>query len=315
MDAAADPLDPARLPAGAGPMPDVPGVEVTHEFHELREGRFHVARIGDRSLPALLLVHGFPQHWWCWRGVAQALDGKAHLIVPDLRGAGWSVVPDAPDAYLKRDMAADLLGLLDAIGAERIAVAGHDWGGWISQLMALQAPERVSRLLALSIPSVIPTPRPPLRSALRMYYQLVSSAPGFDRLLRHTGRFATGLRQDVQKTAAFTDADARAFALPYADPQRAKAAQRMYRSFVGGDAVRTIRWASERRFAMPVRFVFSAYDAYIPPEMVRGIERTGADVQGEVQYRTGHFVADEDPAYVAGLIEQWLLPAALPLDG
>lgn len=308
-------VDPALFPAGAGPLPEIPGVAVTHEFHELSGGRFHVARVGDRSLPAVMLVHGFPQHWWCWRGVAQALDGKAHLLLPDLRGHGWSAVPDRPDGYLKRTMAGDLRELLDALEIDRIAVAGHDWGGWVTQLLALESPERVSRLLALSIPSVIPTPRPPLRSMLRMYYQLVFSAPGSDLIMRRTGRFAKALRQDVQRPDAFTDADARAFAALYADPARAKAAQRIYRSFVGGDAARTIGWAKQRRFELPVRFVLSACDAYIPPQMVRGIEGTGAQVQGELQDRTGHFAPDEDPAYVAGLIEEWLLPAATPLGG
>lgn len=308
-------VDPTGFPAGAGPLPEIPGVAVDHEFHELSAGRFHVARIGDRSLPAVMLVHGFPQHWWSWRGVAQALDGKAHLLLPDLRGHGWSAVPDRRDGYLKSAMAGDLRELLDALAIERIAVAGHDWGGWVTQLLALESPERISRLLALSIPSVIPTRRAPLRSMLRMYYQLAFAAPGSHHVIRRTGFFAGRLRQDVQRPDAFTRQDARAFAALYADPARAKAAQRMYRSFIGGDAARTIAWARQRRFELPVRFVLSAYDAYIPPEMVRGVERTGAQVRGELQDRTGHFSPDEDPAYVAGLIEEWLLPAATPLAG
>ncbi len=296
-------------------MPEIPGLQVEHEFYELPAGRFHVARIGDRSLPALMLVHGFPQHWWCWRDVAKALDGKAHLVLPDLRGSGWSVVPTGPGSFDKRAMADDLLALLDAMGIDQIAIAGHDWGGFVSQLLALKAPERVTQLLALSITPVIPTPRPPLRSMLRMYYQLAFSAPGSTQLMKVTPLLARGIRQDVQPGNAFTLEDAKTFAAPYRDPARAKAAQQMYRSFISGDAAATFKWTSGQRFQMPVRFVLSAYDAYIPPQFAAHAAITGDHVTGEVQNRTGHFVADEDPAYVAGLIEDWLLPAATPLGG
>ena len=60
-------------------------------------------------------------------------------------------------------MADDLRLLLDAMTIDRIAVVAHDWGGFASQLLTLDAPERVSRLLALSITPVIPVRRPPLR--------------------------------------------------------------------------------------------------------------------------------------------------------
>lgn len=260
-----------------------------------------------------MLVHGFPQHWWSWRGVAGALDGKAHLVLPDLRGSGWSVVPGEKDDFSKRAMADDLALLLDALGISDIAVAGHDWGGFTTQLLALRHPERVRALLSLSIPPVIPTPRPPLRSLARMYYQLVFSAPGSTRFFQMSRRFAGGMRQDVRKKDAFTAAQAAIFAAPYRDPARARAAQLMYRSFVTGDAAATFKETKGKRFSMPVRFVLSAYDAYIPPQFAEHAGMTGDSVTAEVQDRTGHFVVDEDPAYVAGLIEEWLLPQAAPL--
>ncbi|MEN0012838.1 MAG: alpha/beta fold hydrolase, partial [Solirubrobacteraceae bacterium] len=79
---------PTDYPAGAGPLPTVPGVEVEHEWVQGKAGRIHIARAGDRSLPAIMLVHGFPQHWYSWRGVIGELAKEAHLVVPDLRGAG-----------------------------------------------------------------------------------------------------------------------------------------------------------------------------------------------------------------------------------
>src|ERR1700712_2272835 len=106
---------PSDLPAGSGPMPQLDGIAIEHEFVQLPFGRIHVARVGDRSLPAIMLVHGFPQNWWGWRDVIRQLDGKAHLVVPDLRGAGWSDVPTERAEFKKGLLADDLLGVLDAL--------------------------------------------------------------------------------------------------------------------------------------------------------------------------------------------------------
>jgi pimeloyl-ACP methyl ester carboxylesterase len=305
---------PADLAQGPGPLPEIPGLAVAHEFHDLPAGRFHVARIGDRTLPALLLVHGFPQHWWCWHAVAQALAGEAHLIVPDLRGAGWSPTPSGKDAYRKGALADDLLALLEAMEIDQIAVAAHDWGGYASQLLALRAPDRVSRLLAFSIPPVMPGPRPPLRALLKLNYQLVFAAPGSDQIIRRQlGRFGKSLRADVRNRDEFTREHAALYASAYADPARAKGAQSTYRSFLLGDYARISAATKHQKFQMPVRFVMAAHDGYVPAEFIVGVERTGAQVEGFTQDRTGHFVLDEDPTYVADQIREYLLPHAAPL--
>jgi len=295
-------------------MPALPGIEIEHEFLELPAGRFHVARAGDRSLPAVMLVHGFPQNWWCWRGVIERLAGEAHLIMPDLRGTGWSDVPVRREAYRKTNLAEDLNGILGALGIDQIAVAAHDWGAYTSQLLAIDHPDRISKLLLLSIPSVIPTPRPPLRTMARMKYQLQLSAPGSAWFLaRYPELMAKSMRQDAKNRDVFTSDDAWAFAAPYRDSARARGAQAMYRSFVLGDLSAITKRMRGKKFQMPVRFVLSATDAYIPPQFVKGIERTGDRAEGVIQDRTGHFVVDEDPGYVADQVREWLLPAAVPV--
>ena len=72
-------------------FPPVPGVE--HRFVEAGGLRMHVAEAGAGE--PLLLVHGWPQHWYQWRGVIQRLAGTRRLIVPDLRGFGWTDAPPA----------------------------------------------------------------------------------------------------------------------------------------------------------------------------------------------------------------------------
>ena len=97
-------------------LPHVDGVE--HRFVDAGGVRLHVAEAGEGR--PLLLVHGWPQHWYEWRGLVAELAGERRLIMPDLRGFGWSDVPPGPidpDVFVR-----DLIALLDALGLEQVSV-------------------------------------------------------------------------------------------------------------------------------------------------------------------------------------------------
>jgi pimeloyl-ACP methyl ester carboxylesterase len=125
--------------------PPLPGV--THRTVDVGEVGLHVAEAGEG--PPLLLLHGWPQHWWCWRRLIPRLATRYRVLAVDLRGWGWS---DAPaGSYAKATFAADVLALLDAEGLDRVRVIGHDWGGYTAFLLALGHPQRVERVVALDI--------------------------------------------------------------------------------------------------------------------------------------------------------------------
>jgi haloacetate dehalogenase len=104
--------------------------------------------------PALLLLHGFPQTHAMWQRVAQALVNDFYLVMPDLRGYGDSAKPpgDADHAnYSKRAMAQDLVALMDSLGVQRFGLCGHDRGARVAHRLALDQPQRVSRLALIDI--------------------------------------------------------------------------------------------------------------------------------------------------------------------
>ncbi|TQV79689.1 alpha/beta fold hydrolase [Denitrobaculum tricleocarpae] len=107
--------------------------------------------------PPLLLLHGYPQTHVAWHAVAPALARDFTLVIPDLPGYGDSLGPEPDPAHLnyaKRTIARTLVGLMEKLGFDRFALAGHDRGGRVAYRMALDHPERVSRLAVLDI---IPT--------------------------------------------------------------------------------------------------------------------------------------------------------------
>jgi pimeloyl-ACP methyl ester carboxylesterase len=113
----------------------------------------HVVTAGPEGAPAVLLLHGFPELWAAWLPYVDALvEAGFGVIVPDQRGYGESEKPWAVGAYAIDELSRDVLGLLDALGVERAALVGHDWGAAVAWWTAMRAPERTRRLVAINVP-------------------------------------------------------------------------------------------------------------------------------------------------------------------
>jgi pimeloyl-ACP methyl ester carboxylesterase len=108
---------------------------------------------GDGPHGTAILLHGFPQDRHCWDPVTSALaEGGYRVLAPDLRGYSPGARPAARSAYRNSQLAADVLALADAAGAERFHLAGHDWGAALAWYVAGRHPGRVTSLAALSVP-------------------------------------------------------------------------------------------------------------------------------------------------------------------
>jgi len=264
----------------------VPGVE--HRVLDVRGLAVHVAEAG--AGPPLVLLHGWPQHWYCWRLVIPRLAAHHRLVIPDLRGCGWTAAPR--DGYEKARLAGDLLGLLDRLGLEAAGVVGHDWGGWVGFLAARRAPERIRGLLALGV--LPPGARPPLRSLWRFAYQLPIAAPRIGpALLRAAPRLVErAILGGAARREAFPPEVLRAYAGVLRDPARARASSLLYRTFLTREAPRAAWAAQAAPPAVPTRLLGGAEDPVITPAMLAG---TGA----EIVPGAGHFLPEEAPDVVA----------------
>lgn len=134
-------------------MSPVAGFEDFDEVDVTVDGvRVH-ARVGGDG-PPVLLVHGYPQTSAMWHRVAAGLAETHTVVAADLRGYGRSDrPPTTPDhaPYGKRAMAADLAGLMTALGHERYAVVGHDRGARVTHRLCLDNPDAVTRAAVLDI--------------------------------------------------------------------------------------------------------------------------------------------------------------------
>jgi epoxide hydrolase 4 len=123
-----------------------------HHRLEVQDTMLHVAEVGEGR--PLLLLHGWPEFWATWLPLMNRLQRHYRLIAPDLRGFGDSAKPDGPrDDVGANRHAADMAALIDRLGLEDVTVVGHDVGAYVSQALARNHPEAVSRLFFFNCPT------------------------------------------------------------------------------------------------------------------------------------------------------------------
>ena len=134
----------------------------------------------------VLMLHGFPDSSALWRRQIPALAGAGmRVIAPDLRGRGESDAPEAVDEYAIARSVADLVALLDGLGLERAHVVGHDFGAVVAWVFAARHPDRVARLVAMSVGHPNTFDQRTVEHREKAWYQLLFQFEGIaEELLR-----------------------------------------------------------------------------------------------------------------------------------
>lgn len=282
------------------PGPDLAGV--THHFIDARGLTFHVAEAG-RGDP-LVMLHGWPQHWYMWRGVIPRLAERYRIICPDLRGFGWSEAPSG--GYEKENLASDIVALMDEMGLERVKLVGHDWGGYVGFLLCLLYPDRFERFLALSI--VHPWVKFDIKrldGVWRSAYQWVLASPAGAVLLRtQPALIERALLSATCDRSVWTTDDLRAFSQVLREPDRAAASSALYRTFLLREAIPLVTGRYDGyRLETPTLLLLGRHDPAIGVHMLDGYESHADDMEARVIEDVSHFVVDEKPDLVAAEAE------------
>ena len=291
----------------SGEIPQVEGVE--HRFVDANGIRVHVAEAGpeDSGKAPILLLHGWPQHWYMWRPVIAGLRSGARLLAPDLRGFGWSEAPG--QGYDGETFAADQVALLDALGVERAFVIGHDWGGWTALLLGLlhPVPGRADAGLQLAAPM---GPRGARASPWR---HGAAGTRGSSRCPVSGVARSSMAGSPATSSPAETSArrsrppTSRRYVDSFREPARADAVVQLYRYYQRAlrEAV-SGRWR-DARLTVPTLLLFGARDRYVSPKLLPGYEPFTDDMRVELVGDSGHFVVDERPELVIERAREFLL--------
>jgi pimeloyl-ACP methyl ester carboxylesterase len=281
-------------------QPPIPHLEgVTHRDVQVRGVSFHVAEAGDG--PPVLLLHGWPQHWFCWRKLVPLLADDHRLICPDLRGFGWSQAPAG--AYDKQTLAHDMVGLLDALELERVDLIAHDWGAWAGFLMCLGHPQRFAHYLALNMytPWVAPPSVTGTLGLWRLWYQVAIATPGLGRLLISRTDFVRRLiTAGAVHADAWSEEELESFSAVLREPARTSASIGLYRTFLLRELGPYLAGRNrDDRLTVPTLLLHGTRDLAIDHRRL-GDWRAHADrMTVELRDDSGHFIAEELPGVVA----------------
>ncbi|MFF0291201.1 alpha/beta fold hydrolase [Streptomyces sp. NPDC005262] len=304
---------PVRRPRGFGSVSTAPGLPAgfartfTSQFIHAGGLRQH-AVIGGDGPPLLLLIHGWPQNWYAWRLLMPELARKYTVIAVDQRGIGLTDKPH--HGYDTRTLANDLIALMDTLGHQQFAVAGHDTGMPIGYALAADHPDRIERLAVAEaiVPGVTPSP---VLFGSATANDMLWHFP-FNRVDDVNEQLVRG-REDIYFGWQFATKAARK--LPddavgyYVDTlathrDALRGSFGWYRAFDATFAQNTER--AKTRLPMPVLAIGGA--ASVGEGVANTMKLTAGNVQSLVIPACGHWVAEEAPEEMLVALTAFLAP-------
>jgi pimeloyl-ACP methyl ester carboxylesterase len=288
------PVEPAVAELGPGFVSDIVKLDGA-TLHYVRGGKG----------PAVVFVHGFPQDWYAFHKILPRLAKSFTVIAIDTRGVGRSTAP-AGD-FDATDVAADIRQLVRRLALEPVYIVGHDNGGMIAYTFARLYPQAVRGLMVLDSPLPGIEPWNEVKADPGLWHFRFHQTPALPESLL-AGREFIYFREFFDRLAlsreAIIDAEVKHYAEAYSTPAQLRAGLEFYRR--GYPAAEQFNAAQREAIDLPI--VLAGGDQGMGPLLLRlaeALRRHGCDnVTVEVVANSGHWVVDEQPEFVADLIER-----------
>jgi epoxide hydrolase 4 len=265
-------------------------------FVEAKGARLHYVAAG--SGPLLILLHGFPEFWYSWRATIEPLSSIRRVVALDMRGYNLSEKPRT--GYDLPTLCADVRCVIEALGARKADIVGHDWGGVIAWTFAMREPDYLRKLVVINAPHLalarreLRNPRQLRRSAYVGYFQLAGWA---ERAIAadNFGVVWRTFRAADRKREWLDDADIQRFITAISRPGALTAALSYYRQLVRrGPAAMGVA----RVITAPTLVLWGERDPYLGVEMLNGLEAWVADLRVERFPDAGHWLNQQHPEAV-----------------
>ena len=278
--------------------------KLTHHFATLREVKMHYVTAGAGGT-TLVLLHGYPQSWYCWRQVITELQKEYSLVAPDLRGLGDTTRPAS--GYDKRTVAADVYELLsEHLGLTQYAVAGHDWGGAVAFALAADHPDAVTHLAVVDV-AIPGDGQPNIGQAGRRWHHTFLQTLDLPEALIGGGREHLFFDWFFTNYGHLPDAispKARAeYLRTHTTPGALRAGFAYYRAIAQDVADNQAR---TEKVAMPTLAIGGGTSWGRGAEVARSLRKMADDVTEEVYPECGHWVPEEKAAELAASLRSFI---------
>jgi pimeloyl-ACP methyl ester carboxylesterase len=246
-------------------------MEFEHNYIETNGIRLHVVQAGPKSGVPVVLLHGFPEFWYGWRHQIPALvEAGCRVIVPDQRGYNLSDKPKGAKNYSVLTLAADIIGLIDALGYEKVNLVGHDWGAAVAWTLAILHPERLHRLSIMNVPHPAVMKRflqRDLEQIRRSWYVFFFQLPWIPEsgMQRDNWRGAVSALRGSGKIHTFTNEDIEKYKEAWSQPGAMTAMINWYRAIIRYQPSRS----KDPRVKVPTLMMWGMKDVALSHRMAR----------------------------------------------
>lgn len=214
-------------------------MQTEETFIETNGIKLHVIMAGPKDSPPVILLHGFPEFWYGWRKQIPVLaEAGFRVVVPDQRGYNLSDKPKGIKANRLDILVADVLGLIDALGYDKVRLIGHDWGAIVAWALAIWHPERLLKLGIMNVPhpsvmmkSLLKGDREQLRRSWYVFAFQIPWLPEFF-LRRNDWRNAVRVLRGSAKIHTFKNEDIAEYKKSWSQPGAMTAMINWYRAIV-----------------------------------------------------------------------------------
>uniref|UniRef100_B8HXY2 Alpha/beta hydrolase fold protein n=1 Tax=Cyanothece sp. (strain PCC 7425 / ATCC 29141) TaxID=395961 RepID=B8HXY2_CYAP4 len=272
-----------------------------HQFIQTNKIRLHCVTQGEGDL--VLLLHGFPEFWYAWRFQIPALARYFKVVVPDLRGHNDSDKPAS--GYDLSTLAADVLGLIQALGYEKAYIVGHDCGGLLAWHLAQKFPQVVQRLAVLNAPHPDRLFRDwlgNLEHLSRNWYLFALQVPGLpEYLIRHNLRrfLQDWFGQHSIRKAAFSSETMQIYQSALEKAGSLTAVLHYCRDLLSPPSWLPQLLRQPKPIAIPTLVLWGKEDNLFSPALTEGLERwVSAPFKLKVLPECGHWAQQEVPGIV-----------------
>jgi uncharacterized protein (TIGR00369 family) len=293
------PLERTPTPTVSPPMTTEPitMAPLARSKRKIRTFAGDIAYLRKGQGPALLLVHGIPSSSYLWRDVIDPLSATFDVLAPDLLGYGDSDKRMDVDLSIAAQ-ARYMVAFMETIGVHQAAVAGHDIGGGVAQLMAVDEPQRVARLILID--SVVDN-NWPIGDIARL------KEPAWDQIMVNID-LRNGLRKGLEAgmvtEGRVTDELVDEWTRPFQDLGGRRAYLRAARALNNRDLTGRARHIEE--IETPTLILWGANDRFLEPAWAETLKQKLRDSRVEIIDPGGHFLPLDRPDAVAEAITRFL---------
>lgn len=275
-------------------------MEVGHAYIKTNGITLHVAQQGPVDGELILFLHGFPEFWYGWHKQMAYLANRGFRVwAPDQRGYNLSDKPSKVSDYRIEQLAADVAGLIQASGKEKVFLVGHDWGGIVAWRVAREYPELLHKLIILNAPheaamkeQVLHHPFQLFRSSYIAFFQM-RGLPEKLLGISNWGPAAKAL-QSTSRKGTFKEEDLRYYRTAWSQPKAMRSMINWYRAL----ATKSLESAIPNRVTVPTFLIWGAKDQFLGSDLATKSLELCDNGEGILLGEATHWVQHEESEQV-----------------